>query len=837
MLGKRALGDNLTDRLTGERPGLRVHTIQNDNPYLGLDPTREGNGKYPVIFEPLQNVQMSRSTYKVTSFIDFEPYLRYFTNFERYLNNFLQEIVNFMEDPVFREFRWGSPTAREGDAGIDCSQQPKCEVQLPLFQVRNQNARMEAYRQQRERCVARHFQVCLALRQFDHLFNISSQLYQNFERVKAKFMRAVDYVEETHTHAEFAQEQRDRVKRHVKRGRKSRLTETEIVSIRATLGRLARWEPPGALKNTTSGRKKRFIDILAGIGTILNAGQIKKIKKNIRLLQAQNILQDQKIDELARFLNLTASRVRLHDKQIYNLQARMVRLEEGLEQLTDVTNFHIYASYQINVAQTAVFRLQLGLGAAEANVDKIFEYLRVMTTQRASPAVIPPIALRELLRRVRAKLKPNPRLRLPYDPDTEDIWKYYKVMKITPVVIDKLLVILLTIPIIDSTLELNIYRAHNLPAIPPGHKIATKYLLEGDYFAIGKHGVYAALPSERSIQVCLESDLAICMMQQALYPTMHITWCVYALFVEDEARVQRDCKYEVKPFLDNRAQSLGGYMWAISSIEQEQLQIRCLEETQVIQIRPPLQVVYIGNGCEGYSPSMYIPAKSELSGTEEIESRKEYFLKFNYVYQPDELIGVWWQFRSKLMTIEEAENFVEKVEPLGTMDYSILNRQLGQVDSKYPWSLPMRPMALVVGIGFVLTLLGGVVFAIKLYRVGITVKEAKGIAKTVTTQPLSCFRSILRRSPQGQAAETGPTSQESPGNIGTRASLREDLDLHPIRMRDILQTVLQDERTGIKYGKYLDRQTRRQGSGEHSHPPSQIRELEAPGVTRRDSSS
>ena len=208
--------------------------------------------------------------------------------------------------------------------------------------------------------------------------------------------------------------------------------------------------------------------------------------------------------------------------------------------------------------------------------------------------------------------------------------------------------------------------------------------------------------------------------------------------------MQRDCKYEVKPFLDNRAQSLGGYMWAISSIEQEQLQIRCLEETQVIQIRPSLQVVYIGNGCEGYSPSMYIPAKSELSGMEEIESRKEYFLKFNYVYQPDELVGVWWQFRLELMTIEEAKNFVEKVEPLGTMDYSILNQQSEKVDNKYPWSLPVPPMALAVGIGFVLTLMGGVVFAIKLYRVGITVREAKGIAKTVTTQPLSCFRSILR---------------------------------------------------------------------------------------------
>ena len=314
---------------------------------------------------------MSRSTYKVTSFIDFEPYLQYFINFEEYLNKFLQEIVNFMEDPVSREFRWGSPMAREGDAGIDCSQQPKCKVRLLLFEVRNQNARMEAYQQQRERCIARHFQVCLVLKQFDHLFNIYSQLYRSFEKVKARFLRAVDYVEETHTHAELGQAQGDRVKRSVDGGRNFRITKTEIASIPATLDRSARWEPTSAPKVTTPEREKRFIDILAGIGSIVNAVQIKKIKKNIKILQAKNILQDQKIDELARFMNMTASRVRLHDKQIYNLQAHMVRLEEGLQQLTDVMNFHIYASHQINVAQAAVFRLQLDLGSAEPNVDKI----------------------------------------------------------------------------------------------------------------------------------------------------------------------------------------------------------------------------------------------------------------------------------------------------------------------------------------------------------------------------------------------------------------------------------------------------------------------------------
>ena len=560
----------------------------------------------------------------------------------------------------------------------------------------------------------------------------------------------------------------------------------------------------------------------------MNAVQIKKIKKNIRILQAQNILQDQKIDELARYMNLTATRVRLHDKQIYNLQVRMVRLEQGLQEMTDITNFHIYATHQINMAQSAVFRLQLGLGTAEANVERILEYLRVMATQKASPAVIPPVALRDLVKRIRAKLRPNPRLRLPYDPDTVDIWKYYQVMKITPVVIDKLLVILLTIPILDSTLELNVYRAHNLPAIPPGHEVAATYILEGDYFAIGKHGVYAALPSESSIQVCLESDLAICMMGQALYPTMHITWCIYALFIEDEVRIRRDCKYNLEPFMDNRAQSLGGYMWALSSIKQEPLQIRCLEETHVIQVRPPLQIVYIGNGCEGYSPSMYIPARSELSGTEEIESRRDYFLQFNYVFEPDQLVGAWWQFRAKLMKVEEAKAFVEQVEPLGTMDYSILNQRVGNIDNKYPWSLPIPPMAFAVGVGFLITLLGGVIFAIKLYRVGLTVKEARGVVTRVTTKPMSCFRAILGRTSREKVLET-PQPATNLGNIEENPTAPEELDLHPVRMRDILQTVLEDERTSIKYGKYLDQQANHQRREGASGRSPQVLELEAPG--------
>ena len=73
-----------------------------------------------------------------------------------------------------------------------------------------------------------------------------------------------------------------------------------------------------------------MIDLLAGIGVIINSVQIKKVKQSINKLQEQNILQDQKIDELARYLNLTADRVKLHNEQIYALQVEMICLHSGI---------------------------------------------------------------------------------------------------------------------------------------------------------------------------------------------------------------------------------------------------------------------------------------------------------------------------------------------------------------------------------------------------------------------------------------------------------------------------------------------------------------------------
>ena len=593
--------------------------------------------------------------------------------------------------------------------------------------------------------MARHMQACLVLRQFEYILNVTEYVNENYLRVKEKFLRAIDYMENINVDKPTTNDPTSRHKRDSESPFDTRMTPEEAKYLNQLLTELAAWNPT----HNVTQRKKRFIPLFASIGaaifSIVNAGQIKKIKKNIAILQEATILQDQQIMELARYADLTAACVRLHNTQIYKLQYGLLVVEDGIREMIDVSNFQIYTSYHVTIAQAILSRLQTGSVSIENNIDKIFEYLRIMSNHKATSAVISQVALRRLLLKIEDCMHANPRLRLLCDARAGGIWKYYSVIKVIPIVIDKMLVILMTIPVLDKTLELNIYQVHNLPAIPPGQEVESLYQLENKYFAIGRHGQYVTLPTEQSVKICLQTELAICILEQALYPVEHITWCVYALIIDDEHRIKQDSKYTVSRVSDNRAISLGGYLWAVSSIKQEQLQVRCLEETHMIEIQPPLQIVYLGNGCEGYSPSMFLPAKNEMTTHAQIESHREYFLQFNYVYTPDRYIGLWWQFRMRMMSEREARAFITQVAPLGTMDYSLLHKRLPMIKTNYGFSWPVPPATLIIGVVVVILLVAGIALSCYVYRMGKTFKLVMGTVKQVTKKPLSGCHLLFSR--------------------------------------------------------------------------------------------
>ena len=147
----------------------------------------------------------------------------------------------------------------------------------------------------------------------------------------------------------------------------------------------------------------------------------------------------------------------------------------------------------------------------------------------------------------------------------------------------------------------------------PTLNVHAQYELEGAYLTMLMEGMFVSLPTALDVKLCLITNGHLCMFDQALYPVECINWCIYALFVNDHDRIIGDCFLKSLNRATNLAYSLDGYLWAISTLAAEKLQIRCVMETHVVTIKSPLQIVDVGNGCKAFSASIYIPAKSELT--------------------------------------------------------------------------------------------------------------------------------------------------------------------------------------------------------------------------------
>ena len=84
-----------------------------------------------------------------------------------------------------------------------------------------------------------------------------------------------------------------------------------------------------------------------GWGIYSNKRQIDRIKHNIKRLQDQNVLQDRKIDELARYMNLTMEKVREHDKCLYDLEVGLVQLKKSLIDLSYDLDYSVVITHLV----------------------------------------------------------------------------------------------------------------------------------------------------------------------------------------------------------------------------------------------------------------------------------------------------------------------------------------------------------------------------------------------------------------------------------------------------------------------------------------------------------
>ena len=394
-------------------------------------------------------------------------------------------------------------------------------------------------------------------------------------------------------------------------------------------------------------------------------------RDNIRTLQEQNLLQQDQIIELTHYLNITCGHVSSNGYAITNLQVRMAEVNKTLIATLSNVKFVKYSVAIINDIRTILAKLTLGVMSLEQNINAIYEYLRVLSSKQVNPLIIPPDSLRKVLAHVKEDMKRNPRLQLPEDPNI-NIWNYYSIMKVTPIVMDDFLLIILTIPLTDQSLEMDLYKIYNLPVLHSKLKVEFTYELQGEHLAITKNKLYAALPTAGEIRICKGTEGYLCLMNQALYLVEKIEWCAYALFTQNEDKKRAHCTINTQRRDANKAQSLEGYLWVVTTLNREKMQIKCLTDTHVIDVRPPLIILYVGNGCEAYSSNLFIPARSELTSKDNAIVRHTYFQQFNEDYQNITRYSLIEDLELVKLTKKEIENLPDHLTALPNLQFKEL---------------------------------------------------------------------------------------------------------------------------------------------------------------------
>ena len=669
-----------------------------------------GNRIEPVIFEPQRKIKLSRSTYKVTSYVDFKPYKQSFKQFGQYRGKFLVDLSDpHYVSTLYNAGRYeGDPLIRRGAGAktffteTTCRQLTyKCRVQNQFIQLKREAAKI-------------------------------NQIYLETYR---KFLRAIDHMEFHPTLGRTKTESAVRLKRqpngkdHTEKAfqytnQMEGLTNEDKLMLKQADELI---KTKFLNKTTEKKRNKRF-----GLaGWIMGWGigyfsYLRAIKDNIRTLQLQNKLQEDQILELSHYLNITYAHVSTNKYAITNLQVQLAQLNTTLIATMQDVKFIRYTVAILTDVRIILAKLTLGVMGSKQNVKAIYEYLRVLSSKQVNPLLIPPDALRGVLAHIKDDMKKNPRLQLPEDPNV-NIWNYYPIMKITPIVMDDFLLIILTIPLTDQSLEMNLYKVYNLPALHPKLKVEFTYELEGEYLAITKNKLYAALPTAREIRICKGTGGYLCLMNQALYPIDKLEWCIYALFTNNEEKKREYCTINTHKRDANKAQSLEGYLWAVTAFEPGKMQIRCLTDTHVIDIKPPLTIIYVGDGCEAYSNNLFIPAKSELPSTDSSLIRHNYFQKFNKEYQDITRYSLIEDLGIVQLTPKEIAKISDRLTALPKHQFKELKRRLVEIK---------QPLNIHSNVSFILVMIGGlilcpiIVYVLwRIYRVHSNVKRFKPMVK------------------------------------------------------------------------------------------------------------
>ena len=274
-------------------------------------PKNPNKWTHSVIFEPQPQIQLTHSLYKVTSFLDFQPFLQGFQN----VKNYLDQLWTDIQDPFYHQYLF-------------------IPIQhIPIDPTIN-NSHIATFKNS-HLCVQRPYE-CQAKLKFEKFKWEIHYIIQIFHAIYRKFLIAIDHLD---YHPSQTPTNATRLKRSVLYDTygyyhtpTKTLTPSEENLLNAFMEALYKINP-SLHKNLSCMKRVGIFTWILGWGVYSNAMNIAKIKENLHTLQKQNQLQDKQIKQLAKFLNLTMHQVDQHSEMLYELDMKMTIMNKTIQQV------------------------------------------------------------------------------------------------------------------------------------------------------------------------------------------------------------------------------------------------------------------------------------------------------------------------------------------------------------------------------------------------------------------------------------------------------------------------------------------------------------------------
>ena len=240
---------------------------------------------------------------------------------------------------------------------------------------------------------------CRVKKQYMQIVYETNKLRQLFNKIHEKFLKAIDHME---FHPTLGKE---------KKGTSYRLHKCNTKDRDASMAHQMKYLSPDDIEMLRQGNKiiqKRYLKVnntkhrtkrfglatwILGWGVYRKVCNLMAIKRNIQSLYDQNILQEKRIIELTHYLNGTYGHVHTNRLVINELNIKVATLNKTMMAVIGETKLIKFTVAALTDMRMTLAQLSLGLMSLQENVNAIYEYMRVLSTRRVNPLIIPPDSL------------------------------------------------------------------------------------------------------------------------------------------------------------------------------------------------------------------------------------------------------------------------------------------------------------------------------------------------------------------------------------------------------------------------------------------------------------